>query len=86
MGTHITTISISPEQAAYVLNKNLKLSHITQVAIENMMKADGAGTELKNLIAKYNLAMKEIDKQYDFILKKGLMNEFEVYNEGAITL
>jgi len=77
MGTFITTISIPLEQSDFCTAKGIKLSKITQKAIEDLMSLDGVNektlADMQNRIASLQAT---IGKQRDFIEAKGLMDSF----------
>lgn len=77
MVTTITTISLRPELMAYATEKKIKLSHIVQEKLNEMMENDKASAEMvKNMQHKISFLQETINKQRNFIEAKGLMDDF----------
>jgi len=77
MGTIITTISLPNELMTYAEEKKVKLSHLVQNTLKDMMENDKASNlmvgELRRKIA---FLQETLNKQRDFLESKGLMEKF----------
>ena len=77
MATTITTISIPNDMALFCSEKGIKLSKITQDAIQNIMEADKVNSKfVLEQTRKIEALQGTINKQRDFIESKGLMEQF----------